>query len=68
MRWLFELWYRRQRATDLRFLWPACRDTALEKGQPLDSARAAFAYHAYHDRAWLMLGDAEIARRIDALE
>lgn len=64
IRWLLTRWHARQRAIDLRILWPACKDNARD----LDHARAAFAYHAFHDRAWLELGDDEIARRINALD
>ena len=63
MRWLFNFWYRRQRAIDLEFLWPSCRDQAPD----LARARAAFALHAVQDRAWMALGEDEIARRIARL-
>ncbi len=52
-----------QRAVDLETLWPACKRLAPS----LDHARAAFAVHAFHDEAWLCLGENEIARRIDTL-
>jgi hypothetical protein len=64
IRWALDRWHAYQRRYDLMILWPACRDAAPD----LDHARAAFAMHAYHDRAWLCLGDEEIARRIDRLE
>lgn len=63
MRWLFDWWHARQRAIDLKILWPSCRDQAPD----LDTARTAFRWHAMHDKAWLCLGDAEIARRIREL-
>jgi hypothetical protein len=63
MRWLMNLWRERQRSIDLQILWPVCKENARD----LDHARAAFAYHAFHDSAWLCLGDDEIKRRIDAL-
>jgi hypothetical protein len=57
-------WLRaRQRAIDIDILWPSCRDQTDD----LDHARAAFAMHAFHDRAWLVLGDDEIARQIERL-
>lgn len=42
-------WWARQRATDLQILWPACKSIAPD----LDHARAAFAYHAFNDPAWV---------------
>lgn len=63
MHWLLSFWYKRQRAIDLQILWPSCRDLAPD----LDHAKAAFAVHAYHDRAWLTLGEAEIWRIIKVL-
>ncbi len=63
MSWLVRRWRAHQRAIDLRILWPACRDL----GPDLDSARATFAVHAFHDPAWLSLGDDEIIRIIDGL-
>jgi hypothetical protein len=46
-------WHARQRRIDLDVLWPICRREANN----LDHAKAAFAVHAYHDPAWLELGD-----------
>jgi hypothetical protein len=63
MRWLMNWWHARQRAIDLAVLWPSCRDQTDD----LDHARAAFAMHAFHDKAWLALGDDEIRRRIEVL-
>jgi hypothetical protein len=63
MRWLLRIWHRRQRSIDMQILWPSCRDLAPD----LDHAKAAFAVHAYRDRAWLELGEDEIARVIDGL-
>jgi hypothetical protein len=57
------LWRERQRSIDLRILWPACKQNADD----LDHAKAAFAMHAFHDPAWICLGDDEIKRRIDEL-
>ena len=64
IRWLLDRWRARQRDIDLRILWPVCKENARD----LDHAKAAFAYHAFHDGAWLHLGDAEIARQIEALQ
>lgn len=63
MRWLIEWWRQRQRATDLAILWPTCKEQARD----LDHAKMAFAMHAFHDPAWLCLGDEEIKQRIDRL-
>jgi hypothetical protein len=55
-------WHARQRRIDLDILWPICRREAND----LDHAKAAFAVHAYHDPAWLELGD-ELFPFIDRL-
>jgi hypothetical protein len=68
MNWLRSIWYRQQRGVDLAILWPSCKSAAAERGVSLDVAKAAFATHVYQDTAWLVLGEAEIRRRIDALE
>jgi hypothetical protein len=57
-------WYARLRKIDLQILWPQCR----ERSPDMDRAKAAFAVHAFHDRAWLILGEQEIYRRIDELK
>jgi hypothetical protein len=64
IKWLLDKWHARQRAIDLEILWPEC----VKHGQDLDHAKAAFAYHAFNDEAWLCLGDEEIKRRIDNLK
>jgi hypothetical protein len=58
-------WWRAwQRRADLRILWPLC----VVGANDLDHAKAAFAVHAFHDRAWLELGEDEIFRTIDRLK
>jgi hypothetical protein len=57
-------WRWTQRRTDLAILWPQCKRLSPN----LDKAKAAFAVHAFHDRAWMCLGEAEIVRRIEALK
>jgi hypothetical protein len=52
---------------DTSLLWPAIKTEALKLGKTLDEAKAIFAAHAFHDDAWLDLGDEEIKRRIDEL-
>ena len=42
-------WWARQRAVDLKILWPECKKQAPD----LDHARAAFAVHAFNDPAWV---------------
>jgi hypothetical protein len=63
MKWLYDLWYERQRQADLKILWPCCR----EKAPDLDQAKAAFATHAFADPAWLYLGEDHIKQVIAAL-
>jgi hypothetical protein len=62
-RWLNGLWCARLRKLDLQILWPQIRAGAND----LDHAKAAFMHHCMIDHAWLILGEAEIARRVDKL-
>jgi hypothetical protein len=65
------LWRSRQRRIDLDILWPVCKREALARYAPdeaLDRARAAFAYHAFNDPAWLCLGEEMIVAHIDKLD
>lgn len=64
LKWLLGWWYARNRETDLQILWPAC----LAGAPDIDHAKAAFAVHAFNDDAWMVLGEAEVYRRIDALK
>jgi len=52
-RWISDRWYARQRAFDLKYLWPQCYNQASCR----DEAVLAFAMHALRDPAWLRLGD-----------
>jgi hypothetical protein len=61
--WIKKLWYAHLRRIDIQVLWPLCK----EKSESLGHAKAIFAVHAVHDRAWLILGTDEIIRRIDQL-
>jgi hypothetical protein len=61
---ILALWRARQRAIDLKILWPICKQGAPD----LDHAKAAFAYHAFSDPAWLCLGEEAIVEAIDKLE
>ena len=48
MQWLWKWWRRRQRAMDMRILWPVLKEQAPD----LHIARAAFYMHASNDCAW----------------
>ena len=63
MNCILDWWYRRLRRIDMDILWPEC----VAQAPDLDHARAAFAVHAYLDRAWKVLGDEEIDKLIDQL-
>jgi hypothetical protein len=60
MRW----WRARQRAIDVELLWPVCKSRAPD----LDTARVAFAIHAFRDPAWRELGEAATRSFIDGLK
>ena len=62
--WLKSRWYRRLRRIDVEILWPQC----VRLAEDPDSARAAFARHALHDKAWLFLGEQRVIEIIDKLE
>jgi len=49
LRWLQRWWWARQRATDLRILWPICKEQAGN----LDLAHHAFMQHAIMDPCWV---------------
>jgi hypothetical protein len=57
-------WYRRSRKFDMDLLWPEC----CRQASDLDSAKAAFGYHAFNDPAWLHLGNKGIFMIIDSLQ
>lgn len=57
-------WNKRRRNVDLQILWPECKRQA----PTLDEAKAVFAYHAFNDPAWMVLGHTEVYRIIDGLE
>lgn len=67
LHWLIDLWRWQQRRVDLMVLWPTCKREAVNQGLTMEHAKAAFAYHCFHDYAWTYLGEEEIARRIDRL-
>lgn len=60
---IIDWWRARQRAIDLRILWPIC----VQNAPDIDHAKAAFAIHAFMDPAWLALGEDEIIKRIEEL-
>lgn len=57
-------WHARQRALDIELLWPVCCEQAAD----LDSAKTAFAVHAFNDPAWLHLSRKQIFMIIDSLQ
>ena len=57
-------WRRRQRAMDLKYLWPSLAANASD----LNQARLAFAEHAMTDPAWLELGETALLDLIFQLE
>jgi hypothetical protein len=57
-------WRRRQRMVDIEVLWPIL----LREAGDLDRARAAFAFHAMNDPAWLCLGEERVLAFINRLE
>jgi hypothetical protein len=62
---LIRTWWRaRQRAVDIDVLWPIL----LREAGDLDRAKAAFAFHAMNDPAWLCLGEERIIAFVDKLE
>lgn len=58
-----DLWWSRQRKTDLLILWPACKQLAPS----LDHAKAAFMTHAVNDPAWIRYYGDGLWRAIDKL-
>lgn len=62
-RWLIGRWHARQRAIDLKILWPACKEQANDLG----SARKAFFMHAAMDPAWSDLDPDKISLIISRL-
>lgn len=49
LRWLYNLWWARQRRVDLALLWPACK----ERTRCLADARRVFAAHTFQDPCWI---------------
>jgi len=47
----------------MELLWPSCVSIATN----LDEAKAAFAAHAFHDPAWMALGEGAVFEFIDRL-
>jgi len=63
-RFLQRKWWAIQRAQDLKILWPICK----QHSSSLDTARKAFAIHAYHDPAWVNEYGYDLDGIINALE
>jgi len=65
MKWIRNWWWARQRAIDLKILWPECKAAA---GGDLDRARAAFFLHAFNDPAWVCFYEEKVWSVIGELE
>lgn len=64
MKWLIGLFHRINRNSDMRILWPVCKEHA----ENLDHAKAAFCFHVMNDSAWTdHYSEAEIVAFIDEL-
>jgi hypothetical protein len=62
---LIVMWWRhRQRMVDMDVLWPIL----LRETGDLDRAKAAFAFHAINDPAWMCLGEERVRAFIATLE
>jgi hypothetical protein len=62
--WFAKRYRARQRAIDLKILWPAFK----KKAPDMDHAKAGFAWHAFQDTAWTDdFTEDEIVEYIDAL-
>lgn len=61
---LKDWWYQRCRRLDLELLWPEC----LAHAKNLEYAKVAFAFHCFHDKAWLHLGKPHIEAVLNSLE
>jgi hypothetical protein len=62
-RLIMNWWHARLRRIDMEILWPTLR----RKAPDLDHAKAGFAIHAFHDPAWLALGEDDLIAFIDRL-
>jgi hypothetical protein len=72
IKWLQRWWWARQRATDLRILWPTCCELAAKDTKNLDDhwvdkAKAAFAVHCFNDPAWVRHYEGDLFKVIDRL-
>jgi len=60
-----DIWWERQRNTDLNILWPACKEQAAD----IEYAKAMFALHTFKDPAWIeFYGKDELMNFIEKLE
>ncbi len=64
MNWLRNWWWARQRAIDLRILWPVCKRMAFD----LDQAKRAFMEHAINDPAWVRVYGEKLWSIVDKLQ
>lgn len=63
LKWLRNLWWARQRATDLQILWPVCKEQARD----LDHAKVAFMVHAANDPCWVRYYGEDLWKIVDKL-
>lgn len=64
IRFLQRLWWRRQRAADMAFLWPACK-----RGAPdIETARRCFMLHAMSEPCWVRRYEGRLWLIVGALE
>ncbi len=60
-----DIWWQRQRDTDLNILWPACK----EQTPDIEIAKAMFALHVFKDSAWIeFYGKEKLLNFIEKLE
>ena len=62
--WFSKRWQARQRAMDVKWLWPALKTSAPS----LSEAKKAFTYHAQTEKAWQSVSEDEINRQIEGLK
>ena len=60
-----DVWWQRQRNTDLNILWPACKAQTPD----IEIAKAMFALHAFKDPCWIeFYGKEKLIDFVDKLE
>lgn len=64
IKYIMNLWHKRQRDLDIKILWPICKKRTL----CLAEAKGIFMVHCFMDPAWNYLDDKTLADYIDELE